>query len=78
MSGSPGYTLDQLLEWCRQDRLIDGFQVDEDAILIWHDGIEHALSHADARLYLTQMFTASHRRAGEPPRASTHDARNTA
>lgn len=57
MSGSTGYSLDQLLEWCRQDRLIDGFRKEAEAILIWHDGRERTLSHADAMLYLTRMFT---------------------
>ncbi len=62
MSGSAGYSLDQLLEWCTQDRLIDGFRKDDGAILIWHNGTEHMFSHADARLYLTKMFTGVHRR----------------
>ena len=57
MSGSTGYSLDQLLEWCKQDRLIDGFRKDTDVILIWHEGTERTLSHAEARLYLTKIFT---------------------
>ena len=57
MSDSAGYSLDQLLEWCKQDRLIDGFRKDDGAILLWHDGTERSLSYADARLYLTRIFT---------------------
>ncbi len=61
MSGSAGYSLDQLLEWCKQDRLIDGFRKDDQAILIWQEGTERSLSHADARLFLTRMFTGVNR-----------------
>lgn len=61
MSRSAGYTLDQLLRWCKQDRLIDGFRKVDGAILIWSNGTERSLSYDDARLYLTQMFTAVHR-----------------
>ena len=74
MSGSTGYSLDQLLEWCKQDHLIDGFRKDSEAVLIWHDGAERILSHTDARLYLTRMFTGIRLRSDD----ETTENRNTA
>lgn len=74
MSGSTGYSLDQLLEWCRQDRLIDGFKKEAEAILIWKGGRERTLSHADAMLYLTRMFTGVQFRSND----GTSENRNIA
>lgn len=73
MGGSTGYSLDQLLEWCWQDRLIDGFRKEGEAILIWQDGQERSLSRADAMVYLTMMFTGVKFRSDDNP-----DNRNTA
>ena len=74
MSGTAGYSLDQLLEWCKQDHLIDGFLKEEEAILIWQGGTEYALNIDDARMYLTQMFTGVNRRSDD----DSSDARITA
>ena len=74
MSGTAGYSLDQLLEWCKQDHLIDGFLKEEGAILIWQGGTEYALNIDDARLYLTQMFTGVSRNSDD----NASDARHTA
>ncbi len=65
MAGSTGYSLDQLLEWCKQDRLIDGFRKESEVILIWQNGTERMLSHADARVYLTRVFTGVQFRPNE-------------
>lgn len=63
MSGTAGYSLDQLLEWCKQDRLIDGFRKNPEGILIWQEGVERKLSHTDAKLLLTSIFTGVDRRS---------------
>ena len=56
-----GYTLDQLLKWCEEDRLIDGYDKDDDTVVIFLDGGRRTLSHSDATILLKGIFTATQR-----------------
>lgn len=62
MSGHTGYTLDQLLEWCAQAHLIDGFKNDGEFVLILHDGVEKELDRVAAKKYLKTIFTGLERK----------------
>lgn len=67
MSGSAGYSLDQLLEWCTQDGLIDGFTKNGEIVSITLDGVEKRLDHVAARKYLKSIFTGVARGSGGRP-----------
>lgn len=60
-SNSGGYTLDQLLEWCTHDRLIEGYDKLEDSVVIFENGSRHEFDVSTARRFLTGMFTSTHR-----------------
>ena len=62
MSGQTGYTLDQLLDWCTQAHLIEGFAVDGESVFIIQGGIERELDHVTAKQYLKGMFSGLGRR----------------
>ncbi len=60
-SNSGGYTLDQLLEWCTHDRLIEGYDKLEDSVVIFENGSRHEFDVSAARRFLKGMFTSTHR-----------------
>lgn len=52
-----GYTVKQLLEWTREDRLIDGYSMlSGDRIVIHRGGTEYDLSEADAEVMLRDLI----------------------
>lgn len=65
MSGYMGYSLYQLLEWCAQDRLIEGYKLDGESVWILHEGVEKELHHVAAKKYLKGMFAGVERQADE-------------
>jgi hypothetical protein len=67
MSGHSGYTLDQLLEWCTQGHLIEGYRNDGEFVWICQNGIETELDHAAAKNYLKSIFTGVDRRNESGP-----------
>jgi hypothetical protein len=67
MSGHSGYTLDQLLEWCTQAHLIEGFRNDGEFVWIFQNGIETELDHVAAKKYLKSIFTGVDRRDESGP-----------
>lgn len=62
-----GYTLDQLLRWCEEDRLIDGYDKTEESVIIFLDGGSRTLTFREATSLLKGMFTSTQRglRAGD-------------
>lgn len=57
-----GYTLEQLLRWCEEDRLIDGYErSDDEAIVIFLDGGSRKLSYDEATNLLKGIFTSTQR-----------------
>lgn len=62
-----GYTLDQLLRWCEEDRLIDGYDKTEESVIIFLDGGSRTLTFREAAALLKRMFTSTQRgsRAGD-------------
>ena len=59
---SGGYTLEQLLEWCQHDRLIEGYDVEGDLVVIFHEGTRIEYSQQDAHTFLRGIFTSTQRR----------------
>ncbi len=66
MSGFTGYSLEQLLEWCTQDGLIDGFERNGEFVSIMLDGVERKLDEVAARRYLKSIFTGVARQGDRP------------
>lgn len=62
-----GYTLDQLLRWCEEDRLIDGYDKTEESVIIFLDGGSRTLTFREATALLKGMFASTQRgsRAGD-------------
>lgn len=59
--GPSGYSLDQLLQWCESDQLIDGFTISDDRVVIFHEGERRSFSPGDAHTFLKGVFTATQR-----------------
>lgn len=59
-----GYSLDQLLKWCEEDKLIDGYDKTDDAVVIFVNGGSKRLNHSDATTLLRGIFTATQRSPG--------------
>jgi hypothetical protein len=55
---STGYTLDQLLTWCRQDELIDYFEQVDDVVVIVRGGRRFAFQPEEAMVLLKELFTS--------------------
>lgn len=62
-----GYTLDQLLQWCEEDRLIDGYDKTDESVIIFVNGGSRTLTFREATALLKGMFTSTQRgsRAGD-------------
>lgn len=58
MMASSGYTLDQLLDWCRQDELIENFERQEEIVVITHGGRRLALQPEEALTLLKDLFAS--------------------
>lgn len=56
-----GYSLDQLLRWCEEDHLIDGFDKTDETIIIFINGGSRTLSYSEAAVLLKGIFTATQR-----------------
>ncbi len=56
MSGSQGYSLEQLLSWSLQDHLIDAYERQGDRLVIVAGGLRHDLPRGEARSYLIGMI----------------------
>lgn len=67
MARFTGYTLDQLLEWCTDDGLIDGFKKNGELVSIMLDGVEKEFDQIAAHTYLRGIFTGVERRSDRPP-----------
>lgn len=61
---SGGYSLDQLLEWCTDDRLIDGYDKSDEGVVIIQDGSRREFNLLDAHAFLKGIFTATQRGSG--------------
>lgn len=61
-----GYSLDQLLHWCEEDRLIDGYDKTDESVVIFLNGGSRRLSHDEATSLLKGMFTATQRGTQNP------------
>lgn len=61
MSDASGYSLEQLLTWCSQDRLIDDYLQRDGVVVIFRNGVREEFSRSDAHTYLKGVFTGVHR-----------------
>jgi hypothetical protein len=59
MPAPAGYTLDQLLSWCLEDKLIDSYQKADDVIVIVQGDLEHELALGEAEAFLKGIFKYS-------------------
>lgn len=55
-SGGQGYSLEQLLAWSIEDRLIDGFEKEGEVIILVKGKLRKAFPFHEARNYLKRMF----------------------
>ncbi len=60
-STSGGYSVDQLLEWCKHDRLIESYDRSDEGVVICYNGSRREYSVPDAHAFLKTIFTSSHR-----------------
>ena len=56
MSGSQGYSLEQLLAWSLEDSLIDGYEHCGDRLVILQGRRRREIPFKEARRYLVGMF----------------------
>ena len=56
MPAQAGYSLDQLLSWCVEDRLIDGFERRESRVVIVQGEVRHELAAGEAETFLRAAF----------------------
>ena len=59
MPAPAGYTLDQLLSWCLEDRLIDSYQKTGQDIVIIQGDLRHELPLTEAESFLKGIFKHS-------------------
>ena len=71
MPSTAGYSIEQLLSWCLEDRLIDGFERQEGIVVIVRGASRHELRATDAERFLKGFFRCE----AVAPRLSFHPHR---
>lgn len=65
IADTSGYSIDQLLEWSLEDRLIDGYERNGETVIIIRGNNARELRSREAKHYLKRMFREFRSHRGE-------------